>query len=148
VGNDRQWKSLVSQERFQSLDLPEYEKNAGRIQDVINLNKALSGITRQYTSEELIALFNEITVPISKIKSVAEVINDPLVNKRLLHTTDPKTGTRVTLAPPPNIGEFLEASGNELCFPPRFGEHNHDIYGGKLGLSDEQIAELQEKGVL
>lgn len=148
VGNDRQWKSLVSQEQFKSLDLPEYEKNAGRIQDVINLNKALSGITRQYTSEALIALFNAITVPISKIKSVTEVINDPLVKKRLLHTIDPKTGTRVTLAPPPNMSEFLDASGNELSFPPRFGEHNHDIYGGKLGLSDEEMAALKEKGVL
>ena len=36
VGNDRQWKAMVSQEIFSSLDKPEYEKNAGRIADVTN----------------------------------------------------------------------------------------------------------------
>jgi len=34
VGNDRQWKALVSQDAFKTLDKPEYEKNAGRIKDV------------------------------------------------------------------------------------------------------------------
>ena len=46
VGNDRQWKTMVSQELFQSLDKPEYEKNMGRIKDVSNLNTALNAITR------------------------------------------------------------------------------------------------------
>jgi len=148
VGNDRQWKSLVSQDQFKSLDLPEYEKNAGRIKDVANLNEALADITQHCTSEELIALFNAITVPISKIKSVPEVIDDPLVKKKLLHAIDAKTGTRVELAPPPNMTDFLDSTGNELSFPPRFGEHNREIYGGRLGLPDEQLDELKEKGVL
>ena len=148
VGNDRQWKSLVSQDQFKSLDLPEYEKNAGRIKDVVNLNKDLAAITRQCTSEELIELFNEITVPISKIKTVPEVIQDPLVKKKLLHATDPKTGTRVTFAPPPNMTGFLETTGGELSFPPRFGEHNQEIYGGRLGISDKQLESLKEKGVV
>ena len=148
VGNDRQWKSLVSQDQFKSLDLPEYEKNAGRIKDVVNLNKDLAAITRQCTSEELIELFNEITVPISKIKTVPEVIQDPLVKKKLWHATDPKTGTRVTFAPPPNMTDFLAASQGELSFPPRFGEHNQDIYGKRLGLSDEELRGLKEKGIL
>ena len=148
VGNDRQWNSLVSQDRFKSLALPEYEKNAGRIKDVTNLNESLASITQNYTSEELIDLFNAITVPISKIKSVPEVIQDPLVKNRLLHAIDARTGKRITLAPPPNMTEFLVASANELSCPPRFGEHNREIYGEQLGLSDEKLIELKEKGVL
>jgi formyl-CoA transferase len=68
VGNDRQWKSVVAQEMFASLDKPAYEKNAGRIEDVNNLNQAINAITQNYTSEELIELFTSITVPISKIR--------------------------------------------------------------------------------
>lgn len=148
VGNDRQWKSLVAQNQFITLDLPEYEKNAGRIKDVLKLNKELAEITQHCTSQELISLFNEITVPISKIKSVPEVIEDPLVKRRLLHATDAKTGTRVTFAPPPNMTGFLESTGGDLSFPPRFGEHNQEIYGGRLGISDKQLESLKEKGVV
>ncbi|MDJ0985583.1 MAG: CoA transferase [Desulfobacterales bacterium] len=148
VGNDRQWKTIVSQEMFKALDKPEYEKNAGRIKDVKQLNQAINEITRKHTSEELIELFTSLTVPISKIKTVAEVIQDPLVEKRLLKAQDPVSGKQITLAPPPNMTAFLENSDRKLSFPPRFGEQNSAIYGQKLGYSDDDLVRLKEKGII
>jgi len=148
VGNDRQWKTMVSQEIFKSLDQPAYEKNAGRIKDVKNLNEAINAITRQQKSGDLIELFTAITVPISRIKPVNDVIKDPLVERRLLYAQDPATGTRITLAPPPNMTPFLEQSDRTLSFPPRFGEHNSQIYGKKLGYSENDLARLKENGVI
>jgi formyl-CoA transferase len=148
VGNDRQWKAMVSQEIFKSLDSPAYEKNAGRIGDVKNLNAAINAITKNYSSEELIDLFTSITVPVSKIQTVTEVIADPLVEKKLLYAQDPVSGTRITLAPPPNMTSFLEASNRRLSFPPRFGENNQEIYGRMLGYSDEALSGLKEKGII
>ena len=148
VGNDRQWQSMVSQEMFKPLQKPEYQKNAGRIGDVVNLNAAINAITRNYSSEELIKLFTSITVPVSKINTVAEVIADPLVERRLMHAQDPITGTRITLAPPPNMTSFIETAGRQLSFPPRFGEHNREFYGGRLGYSNDELAGLKQKGII
>ena len=147
VGNDRQWKTMVSQEMFKSLDKPEYEKNAGRIGDVQNLNRTISEITKNHTSEELIELFNSLTLPISKIKTIPEVIADPLVERRILYSQDPVTGKKITLPPPPNMTPFLEQLDRQLSFPPRFGEHNKEIYG-KLGYSDEDLVRLNENKVI
>lgn len=148
VGNDRQWKSMVAEPAFASLDKPRYETNAGRIEDVENLNRAINAITENHTSEELIELFNRITVPISRIKSIPEVVEDPPVGKRLLHSRDPRTGVRLTLAPPPVMSAHLEAAGRDLSFPPRFGEHNQEVYGGILGYSKAQLKALEEKKVI
>jgi len=148
VGNDKQWNSMVSQDMFKSLAKEEYQNNKGRIEDVANLNKAINAITEQYTSEELIELFNSITVPISKIKNVNEVVEDPLVAKRILTSTDPKTGQKVTLAPPPNMTPFLEESNQKLSFPPRFGEQNREIYGELLGYDDATLDDFKEKGII
>jgi len=148
VGNDRQWESMVSQDMFKSLAKEEYKKNKGRIADVIHLNKAINAITEQFTSEELIELFTAITVPISKIKNVAEVVKDPLVAKRILSSKDPRTGTKLTLAPPPNMTPFLEECGQKLSFPPRFGEQNWEIYGNVLGYDEATLAEFKEKGII
>ena len=147
VGNDRQWKSMVSQEMFKSLDRPEYEKNAGRIRDVEDLNRSINEITGNYTSEELIQLFNSLTLPISKIKTIPEVIADPLVERRLLSSQDSVTNTDIILPPPPNMTPFLEDAGRQLSFPPRFGEHNQEIYG-KLGYSNQELDDLKEKGII
>ena len=148
VGNDRQWKTMVSQDIFKILDKPEYENNAGRISDVTNLNRAINEITKMYPSEELIDLFTSITVPISKIKSVPEVIADPLVEKRLLSAVDPTSGMRIVLAPPPNMTDFLETSNRQLSFPPRFGEHNLQIYGQNLGYSEDDLSRLKTDGII
>ncbi len=147
VGNDRQWKNMVSQPIFESLAKPEYEKNMGRIKDVANLNTAINAITREHSSEALIEIFTSITVPASKINSVSETIAEPLVQRRLLTATDPNTNTRLTLAPPPKMTSFLENSDRQMTFPPRFGEHNETYYG-QLGYSAEDIAAFKEKGII
>ena len=90
----------------------------------------------------------EIIVEGGKIKNVSEVVKDPLVSKRILNAIDPVSGKKVTLAPPPNMTPFLEAGGQKMSFPPRFGEHNKDIYGGVLGYDDSSIAGFREKGVI
>jgi crotonobetainyl-CoA:carnitine CoA-transferase CaiB-like acyl-CoA transferase len=148
VGNDRQWKAIISQEIFKTLDRPEYAQNAGRIKDVQILNQAINAITRNYTSEELIELFSAINVPISKIQTIDAIIKDPLIKRRLLFAEDPATGMRITLAPPPHMTPFLEQSGRRLSFPPRFGEHNGEIYGEQLGYSADDLARLKENHII
>lgn len=148
VGNDRQWKSMVALDLFKSLDKPAYEKNAGRIADVENLNQSINAITQKHPSEALIDMFNSINVPISKIKTIAEVSEDPLVKRRLLQAQDQKTGTKLTLAPLPVMTSFVEKADRKLAFPPRFGEHNQEIYGKLLGYSQQDLADLTEKKVI
>ena len=148
VGNDKQWNNMVSQDMFKSLAKEEYKNNQGRIEDVINLNKAINAITEQHTSEDLIELFTSITVPISKIKNVNEVVEDPLVAKRILSSQDTKTGKKITLDPPPNMTPFLEQCDQKLSFPPRFGEQNKEIYGDKLGFDEAMLSEFKEKGII
>lgn len=147
VGNDRQWKAMVSLEIFSFLAKPEYEKNSGRIKDVANLNAAINAITREHPTTSLIELFSSITVPVSKIHSVKEAGADPLVQRRLLFAVDPKTGMKVTLAPPPYMTPFLESNDRRMAFPPRFGEHNAEYYG-RLGYSEADIAGLKSDGVI
>jgi formyl-CoA transferase len=100
------------------------------------------------SSEELVQTLNAITVPASKIKTIREVVADPLVERRLLHATDPATGQGLTLAPAPCLTPFLEASGRVLSFPPRTGEHNAEIYGGILGRTSSDIADWKARGII
>ncbi len=148
VGNDRQWKSMVGLPAFSELDKPQYEKNSGRIADVEAINAKLNEIMKKYSSEELIGLFNSITLPVGKINRVKEVLEEPLVQKVLIHSKDPRSGLELTLAPPPYVSPFLKESGLRLSFPPRFGEHNIEIFGWLLGYSEVQLKSLKEKKVI
>lgn len=147
VGNDRQWNSFTELPGFQGCAKPEYEKNKGRIQDVKNLNNAINACTRLKTTEEMIELCNGATIAISRVNTIEEVLEDPYVQAKLVTASDPLSGTKIWMAPPPYDTPFVKESGRELVFPPRFGEHNRTIYS-RLGYTDAQLQELKEKGVI
>jgi formyl-CoA transferase len=148
LGNDRQWETMTKIPGFESLSKKEYERNAGRIADVKNLNEAINAVTKKLTTEELIVIFNKATIPISKVNSIEEVVEDPLVKPNLIRSKDSKTGLEITIAPSPCTTPFLKSMNGVLRFPPRFGEHNEEIYGGLLGYSTAQLKEFKEKNII
>jgi crotonobetainyl-CoA:carnitine CoA-transferase CaiB-like acyl-CoA transferase len=148
VGNDIQWERMLKIAGFESLAKPEYARNEGRIGDVENLNSAIEKCTKNYTTDELIALFTNATIPISKVNTLEEVIEDPYIKDEILSSTDEKTGTTIYLAPLPVTTSYVKSLNRRLPFPPRFGEHNEEIYCDVLGYPKEKVEELKVKGVL
>jgi len=148
VGNDKQWETMTKIPGFESLQKKEYERNAGRIADVENLNQAINAITKKFSTEELMDIFTKATIAISKVNTIDEVVEDPLVKPNLIRSKDSKTGIEITIAPPPFMTPYLKSVNRVLSFPPRFGEHNEEIYGGLLGYSTEQLKELKVKNII
>ncbi|MCS7280855.1 MAG: CoA transferase [Desulfobacterota bacterium] len=148
VGNDLQWERMLKIPGFEVLAKPEYERNEGRIKDVKNLNAKIEEITKTYTTEELIKLFTEATIPISKVNTIEEVIEDPYVKGEILEACDEKTGLTIYLAPLPYTTDYVKMKGKKVKFPPRFGEHNEKIYCETLGYPKSYIEELRAKKII
>ena len=148
VGNDRQWDAITKLPGFETLRLEEYKANAGRIVDVRNLNSRLNEITSTRTISELVEVFTGTGVPISGVKTVRDVADDPYISERVVHSKDPRTGTELFLPPLPVESAHLHSTGREVTFPPRVGEHNEEIYGGILGYSPARLKELRAKQVI
>jgi crotonobetainyl-CoA:carnitine CoA-transferase CaiB-like acyl-CoA transferase len=148
VGNDKQWETMTKIPGFESLYKKEYERNAGRIADVDHLNNGINAITKKFRTNELIDIFNKATIAISKVNMIEEVVEDPLVKPNLIRSKDLKTGTEITIAPPPLNTSYLKSVNRKLSFPPRFGEHNEEIYSGLLGYSSAQLKEFKEKNII
>ncbi|MDW7710341.1 MAG: CoA transferase [Deferrisomatales bacterium] len=148
LGNDVQWKRLLALPGFEGLDDPAYATNAGRIADVERLNRRIAEATGKYTTEEILATFRQALIPVSKVQNVLEVCEDPAVKPKLLAAVDPRTGFRVTLAPPPFMTPYLREQGRTLPFPPRTAEHNRAVYGGELGIGADELAGLKAEGVI
>ena len=148
LGNDKQWETMTKIPGFESLHKKEYERNAGRIADVDRLNNVINGVTKKFSTDELIGIFNKATIAISKVNTIGEVVQDPLVKPNLIRSRDPKTGTEITIAPPPFNTPYIKSINRALRFPPRFGEHNEEIFGGILGYSSTQLKEWKEKNII
>ncbi|HBA54541.1 MAG TPA: hypothetical protein DCZ04_08865 [Syntrophorhabdus aromaticivorans] len=146
--NDIQWDRMLRISGFESPAKPEYIRNEGRITDVGNLNNALEEITGSYdAANELIHAFTEETVPISKVNTIEEVIEDPYAKNEILSSTDTTSGAATYLAPLPVIPDYVKSLNGKLAFPPRFGEHNKDICCSVLGYTQKYLGRLKAKGI-
>lgn len=148
VGNDRQWEAVTAIPAFKHLAKEEYKRNAGRIADVGNLNRAINEVTLKHSTEELISIFIEAKIAISRVNTISDVLEEPLVQKNCLFSRDEQSKTELTLAPPPNMTPFLKAEGKYLSFPPRMGEHNEEIYGSGLKMSPEDLQRFSEDKII
>jgi len=148
VGNDRQWQALTKLDGFSSLDQDKYRHNAGRIADVSNLNRQIEAITITFPCEKLLQKFQQITLPASKINTMEDILDNPLVNDHLLKTMDPDSGYTVTLAPPAYDTSYLQEINYQLPFPPRLGEHNQHIYHEQLDIPEEEMESLKKSKVI
>ena len=145
VGNDRQWEAITQLPGFEGLSSPEYQRNAGRIADVEQLNQRMSDCTRAMMSDDLITALNRIGVPVARVNTLSDVLAEPLARDSLLRVRDDRTETELVLAP---VAEVNDGTAATLSFPPRLGEHNETIYKEVLGYRCERLAVLRAQGVI
>jgi formyl-CoA transferase len=148
VGNDQQWGRLISLPAFAHLDRKEYRRNAGRIADVGKLEAELAKVLETRPSAHWMAAFGDIGLPVSRVNTMRDLAEEPLLRAQTIRATDPRSGRKVELPAAPVKTAYLESRDFELEFPPRLGEHNGEVYGGVLGLSGEEMASLRERGVI
>jgi formyl-CoA transferase len=145
VGNDRQWEAITKLAGFESLADEHYQRNTGRIADVHRLNERISECTRRMATAELTATLNGIGVPVAKVNSLGDVLEEPLLKKAFTHARDARSGAEVLLPP---LAEVSDGGLAELSFPPRLGEHNETVYGGLLGYDRDRLSALKERGII
>ncbi|MEW6124216.1 MAG: CoA transferase [Pseudomonadota bacterium] len=98
-----------------------------------------------YTKAELEEMAGD-TIPLSAIKTIAEVVEDPHIAARQMIVEVPMGAQMVRMFGQP---VKLSATPTRTYGPaPRMGEHNAAIYGRLAGLSEEDVARLSQDGVI
>ena len=100
------------------------------------------------TAEEIDRVLNDAGVICGPIYTIADIFEDPQFKARemLLQHVDPEFGEYVG----PGIVPKFSGTPCEVRWSATWdeGSHNRDVYGGLLGLSDAELAQLEDEGVL
>ena len=125
---------------------PRYADGAARSDNRDDLNAAIENHTRHYTSEKLIDLLNAAGVPCGPIYSVDQVFQDAQVK----HLGMAQPVHHSEMGDIELVGQpfTLSRHGNQLrTATPSRGQDTAEVLGG-LGLSGEEIADLQARHVV
>ena len=130
------------------LALPDaYATTAQRLAARETVDGLTTDFTRSMSREEVLTRCEKGQVPCGPVNTIADIFADPHIAARenLWTLQDPVLGDLVI----PGVVPKLSATPGQVASPgPTLGEGNDKIYGDLLGLSEVEIAELREKGVI
>lgn len=151
TASDDQWQKLCKAlDTPEFLDDPRFNSSTARTDNVEAARQEVQKRIGQWSSAETIERLEAADVPCAPVRSVAEVINDNHFYQRgtfgpMYHGAldQPVNGIAAGF---PVV--FSGGALSPLAGAPTLGMHNQDIYTRLLGLSDDQIQERQNKGVI
>lgn len=119
---------------------PELAHNPGRVVHQEKIDQALSDWCAQHASNDIISILEEARVPVGPIYNVEDMMSDPHYQARGMFETVEIDGEPLKI---PAIMPKLTRTPGKTDWPGgQIGQHNQEVLGGLLGLSDEEIAAL------
>jgi crotonobetainyl-CoA:carnitine CoA-transferase CaiB-like acyl-CoA transferase len=143
IGNDRQWHNLTEIEKFRPVANEARKTNKGRQAERQGCYEDISAVSINYPMAELAAEFAAAAIPHAMINDIRQVRVLEALNGKLTTTRTPD-GKTIHMQP---MAIDADSARTELDFPAKYGQHTGPVLS-EAGLSDEEIAMLNEAGVI
>ena len=148
VGNDGQFRKFCEVAGLPALaDDPRFSTNKARVAHRAELIPLLRQATVFKTTAQWIELLEKAGVPCGPINDLQQVFADPQVQARGLRLDLPNAMGSTT----PQVASPLRLSATPVAYrsaPPLLGQHTEALLQRLLGMSETQVAELREAGVI
>jgi crotonobetainyl-CoA:carnitine CoA-transferase CaiB-like acyl-CoA transferase len=124
-----------------------FDGNGARVENVEEIDAAISTWSRGYDAQDLIELLAKADIPSSKAYDAADCAHDAQYRARgmVREVDDPCFGTVLQAGVVPH---FLETPGEVRWAGPDVGAHNAEVLGELLGIDAQELAALHGEGVL
>ena len=129
-------------------DDPKFATHLARGENQEELEGIIAGWAKQYTAKEIEDILNAAGVICGPIYTIADIFEDPQFAARdmLLEHHDPIIGDFVG---PGLVPKFSGTPGTvQWTGTWDEGSHNKEIWGGLLGISDDELAQLKGEGII
>src|SRR5438105_10769485 len=148
IVTEAHWQNLLkAMDREDLADDPRFATNAARVAHIDETDALVEAWTRTLGKMEVFARTKAHRIPCAPVRTAPEVMNDPHMHEpgMLAPIAHPELGEIVVPSTPLRLHEVDRI---ETQPSPRIGQHNAEIYGGWLGLSAGEIAELSASGAI
>jgi succinyl-CoA--D-citramalate CoA-transferase len=132
--------------RTQWIEDPLFTSMQSRFENAASLNTVLRAWLKERTSDEAIAQLREFDVPVSRVNSPVDLLNDPHIVARndLPDFNDHVLGPVRLPAPYPRFASFVAPREGA----PTLGEHNREVWGELVGIPNARLDTLKDEGVI
>jgi succinate---hydroxymethylglutarate CoA-transferase len=121
--------------------------NNARVANRAELEHLIEDITKTKSTKDWLATFEGCGMPYAAINDVMDTLNHAHVQARGMVTEieHAECGSLKLVSPPI---KYSDSTTSIRSAPPTLGQHNEEVLMDILGLSEMEVAELRERGVI
>ena len=144
----RMWHNLTHAMGMpELLDDPRFAKPEDKINNQNELYEIIGKWVKGLTADEAMEILEEAGVPSDYMRNVADLAEDPhMAAREAIIDFDHPTKGKIKI--PGVFPKFSNHPGKVEHLGRNLGADNEEIYGGRLGMSADDIAQLKNKGVI
>ena len=148
VAVEEHWHHLLAAMGREDLrNDPRFKTNADRVEHIEETDALVSAWSRTLGKMEVFTITKRHRIPCAPVRDVGEVMHDLHMHERgMLEWIEHDEIGRIVV--PTSPLRFHGADRVATTPSPKLGQHNTEIYGGWLGLSPGEIADLRKSGVI
>ena len=120
---------------------------SSRLENAGELDRLIEGWTRGHTPGEVMALLQGQGVAAGVVQDASDLANDPQLQERgfFVELDHPEMGKTISDATPIKLSD---TPARYIRAAPILGQDNSYVYGELLGMSEEELTGLRQKGVI
>lgn len=144
--SERHWEALLTlMGRQDLLGAEKFRDLQSRVNNIDELDAMIEAWTRQFDKQTLVESLIKARIPCAPVREIDEVVNDPHMHARgtLKRIDHPELG-EVVLPTGPML--FSDSTRPDLSPSKAVGADNAAVFGGWLGVGDDDLAALEKSG--
>ena len=125
----------------------QYSSMENRLANYDSFLADMNELMETKTVQEWMIIFDENNIMAGPVNNIEQVVQDPHIRERemFIDVEHPRAGTMKVVGTPM---KFSRTPCRIEKASPELGEHNQEVFSGWLNLSEEEIDDLKEAGVI
>jgi crotonobetainyl-CoA:carnitine CoA-transferase CaiB-like acyl-CoA transferase len=150
VGNSALFRTLMTAIGRPELGRdPRFKTPQSRLENRQEVHAVVQSWVSERTVDEILDVLGPegANIPCARVMEMQDLLDDPhvLAREMVVEVPDAVLGTVPVTGIPV---KFSETPGEIRSLGPGLGQHNREIYGGMLGLSEAELEQLRRDGVI